>query len=96
MEDDSVNEITVLELEEQIFQLEGIVVRIRAPSKSKVLEYGYTRCAPGNQKVSLWLNTRVAPCLRGLEISVISGSFGSVLGQTTLSNLRDSYVRRSK
>lgn len=87
--------ISVLQLEEKIFQLEGVVIRIRASSDTQVFDYGYTRKAPETQTVSVWLQTRVVPCLRGFEFCIIGGNFSSVMGQTSLKALRESYVSKS-
>lgn len=85
--------ITVRALEEKIFELEDIVVTIRAPSNETVEDYGYERKAAGNMSVTDWLEGRVKPLLGGKEIVVISGDYTSPHGRTKLSTLRDGYEK---
>ena len=86
--------ISVLNFEEKVLQMEGIVIRIRASSDTQVLDYAYTRKAKDSQTVSSLLQSRVVPCLGDLEFCVIGGNFSSVMGQTSLKALRESYVRK--
>ena len=91
--------ITVRDLEAKIFDLEDIVVRIRASQDTPVTDYVtmadevYVRKASGTTSITDWLDQRVRPCLNGLEVSVISGDYTTPHGRTKLSTLRDSYEK---
>ena len=48
------NSISVTEFEAKVLEQEEIVIRIRAPSSSKVFDYTYERKAAGNQSTTDW------------------------------------------
>jgi len=86
-------QISVRDLEKRIFELEEVVLTIRAPSDAKVEDYCYERKAAGNTSVTDWLEGRVKPLLGGYEVSIINGDYASPHGRTKLSTLRDSYEK---
>lgn len=85
--------ITVRALEEKIFELEEVVVTIRAPSGQLVDDYEYERKAAGTSSVTDWLDGRVKPLLGGHEVVVINGDYATPHGRTKMSTLRDSYEK---
>ena len=86
-------QISVRDLEKRIFELEEVVITIRAPSDAKVEDYPYERKAAGNTSVTDWIEGRVKPLLGGYEASIINGDYSSPHGRTKLSTLRDSYEK---
>lgn len=85
--------ITVRALEEKIFELEEIVVTVRAPSGVMVDDYEFERKAAGTSSVSDWLEGRVKPLLGGHEVVVINGDYTTPHGRTKLNTLRGSYEK---
>jgi predicted kinase len=83
----------ISEFENTVFELEDIVIRIRASVNVEVHEYDYQRQAGAETSVTEWLDQRVHPKLNDLEVSVIDGTFGRPHGRTRLRTLRDSYAR---
>lgn len=85
--------ITVRALEEKIFELEEIVVTIRAPANTLVDNYEFERKAAGTSSVSDWLEGRVRPLIDGNEVVVLNGDYTTPHGRTKLSTLRGSYEK---
>ena len=81
------------EFERTVFEIEGIVIRIRAPVAEEIGDYDYQRRANDDTSVTGWLSTRITRKLNGLEVSIIDGDFKTPHGRTKLSTLRDSYDR---
>lgn len=82
----------VSEIEARIFELEEIVVVIRAPADEDVVhDYDYVRKSAGNISLSTWLETRLIPKIGDREFRVINGNYSTPHGRTTLSTLRASY-----
>lgn len=85
--------ISVEQFEAKVFELDGIVIRVRAKSNSLVEDYTFQRKVSDDQTVSDWLKARIIPCIQDLECSVIGGNFSNVVGQTSVGYLRNSYKR---
>ena len=83
----------VAEFEAAVLEIEEIVIRIRAPKREDIGDYGYERQAAADTSVSEWLRTRVHPRIEGYEVCVIDGYWNEPHGRTRLRNLRDSYDR---
>ena len=83
----------VIEFEKAIFEVEEVVVRVRAAQGVEVGDYDYERKAAHTTSVADWLAGRVVPCLNGLQVSVIDGTFTSPHGRTKMGTLRSSYER---
>lgn len=88
-----VSYISVNEFEAKVLEIEEVVIRIRAPSSTKVLDYMYERKAAGNQTIADWLDGRIRPLITGNEVSVIGGDCTSPHGRTKLETLRSSYEK---
>ncbi len=86
-------EISVSELEAKILAQEEIVIRIRARSSARVLDYEYERKAAGTQSITDWLEGRVKPLIGDNEVSVIDGAYSTPHGRTRLDTLRRSYEK---
>jgi hypothetical protein len=87
------SDISVSEFEAKVLEIEEIVIRVRASSSAKVLDYTYERKAAGNQTVADWLDGRIRPLINRLEVSVIGGDCTSPHGRTKLETLRSSYEK---
>ncbi|MCX7676070.1 MAG: hypothetical protein N2Z59_01680 [Alteraurantiacibacter sp.] len=85
--------ISVKEFEAKVLELEEIVIRVRAPSGTKIEDYDYERKAAGNQSTSDWLEGRIKPLLGGHEVDVLAGDYATPHGRTKLETLRASYEK---
>ncbi len=79
------------EFERKVFELEEIVIRIRASNDVKVGEYDYERQASGAMSVTSWIQTRIKPRLGETEFSIIDGNYQYPHGRTLLRRLRKTY-----
>lgn len=79
--------------EQTVFDIETIVIRIRAPATGEIGDYVYERRASDDASVTEWLSARITPKLNDLEVSIIDGGFKAPHGRTKLRTLRDSYAR---
>jgi len=86
-------QITVRAFEEKIFELEQVVLTIRAPSGEMVEDYPYERKAAGNTSVSDWLEGRIKPLIGQKEVVITNGDYSVPHGRTKLSTLRDGYEK---
>ncbi|MGL6392411.1 hypothetical protein ACSZND_23825 [Aeromonas hydrophila] len=77
--------------EQKVFEVDGILIRIRASSTSQVGDYDYVRAATANTTISEWLRARVHPLINGFECDVISGQYGPVHGGMNIGNVRSTY-----
>lgn len=87
------SDISVSEFEAKVLEQEEIVIRVRAPAGTKVSDYTYTRKAAGNTSVTDWLEGRIKPYLKGIEVVVIGGDYAAPHGRTKLETLRSSYEK---
>jgi hypothetical protein len=85
--------ISVKEFETKVLELEEIIIRVRAPSGTKVEDYDYERKAAGNQSTSDWLDCRIKPLIGDHEVDVLDGNCATPHGRTKLETLRASYER---
>ena len=82
------------EFEQAVFELESIVIRIRASRREEVKDYNYQRSAGGETTVTEWLKNRIHSKLNNLDVSVIDGNHQEPHGRTRLRILRGSYERK--
>lgn len=84
----------VYELEDAIWQAEGIQVIIRAPRNTDTdLTYSYERACPGSTTLGGLRRGRLGAIGELYEYEVIDGDNETPSGQTKLSRIRDSYSR---
>ena len=81
------------EFERTVFEIERIVIRIRAPVAEEIGDHDYQRRANDDTSVTGWLSTRIIPKLNGHQVSIIDGHFNQPHGRTRLDTLRASYDR---
>ena len=84
---------TVRALEERVFDLEQVVIKIRAPLDAEVDDYGYERKAASSTSLTDWLDSRIKPLVRGNEVAIIGGNYTTPHGRTKLGTLRESYAK---
>ena len=81
------------EFEQAVFELEGIVIRIRASRTEEVGDYTYQRSASDETSITEWMKNRIYPKLGKLGVCVIDGNYQEPHGLTRLRVLRSSYDR---
>jgi hypothetical protein len=81
----------VATFEQRVFEVDGVLIRIRASKSDKVDDFNYNRAASGTTTVSDWMRTRILPSIGNFECDVISGQYGQVHGNTQLERLRSTY-----
>jgi len=84
---------TSAELEAKIWELEGILVTIRAPRDEEVGEYNYQRAMDRGASLQKFKEDRLQPALNGHEYEIIDGDYATPHGRTKLENLRKSYKK---
>ena len=83
--------INTEQLEDSIFDLEGVRVVIRASKYQTFEEYPYVRRASGNMSIKDWLNTRIKKHVGDFEVTVIDGAGQSPHGRTNMETVRNNY-----
>lgn len=83
--------MTLNEVENQIFLLEGIRVIIRT-NRNDFDEYGYVRRCPDNVSIIDFLNTRINPFLNRDETAFVVNGYGEIPNvRTHIGTVRRSY-----
>ena len=80
-----------VDIEDQIWVLEGIRVVIRAPKNAQFEEYNYSRKISSTSSVTDWVNGRLRPIIGDTDFSVIDGNGIVPHGRTSMDTLRKSY-----
>lgn len=91
MDNDAKIKVTASELEDQIFDKEGIRVVIRCGKDEKFDSYDYKNKASATMSKNNWYMSRVKPILGEYEGEVVDGNGENVHGRTQVKNIRDSY-----
>jgi hypothetical protein len=83
----------VTDLEDAVWDVEGIRIVIRASTKSTrvMLAYNFKKAAPQTWTVSEWFENRVRPRTGSREVVVIGGDGEQPNGNMKLRTLRSSY-----
>uniref|UniRef100_B8J311 Uncharacterized protein n=1 Tax=Desulfovibrio desulfuricans (strain ATCC 27774 / DSM 6949 / MB) TaxID=525146 RepID=B8J311_DESDA len=82
----------VYELEDAIYETEGIQIIIRANRNEETeLDYDYQRACSGNTTLSELRRGRLSDLGERYEYEVIDGDNDTPNGRTKLSTIRDSY-----
>lgn len=85
------DKITIAELEDKVWTLEGVRVVVRAPQSDLVDDYNYKRKISATSSISDWGNGRLKPLLDGRDFYVIDGSGTRPHGRTNMETVRESY-----
>ena len=84
--------MNVLEFELAVWEVDEILIRIRAPVNREVASYDFVRQAKNNMSLTEWINGRLRPRLGELQVSVIDGNFTQPHGRTKIQKIRESYI----
>lgn len=85
------NQITVAELEDKVWSLEGVRIVIRSPQSELVEDYTYQRKISSKSSVTSWGENRLKPLLNGKDYYIVDGSGTRPHGRTNMGKVRDSY-----
>ena len=83
--------ITASELEEQIYDREGVRIVIRAGKDTRFAPYDYERKASATMSKNSWYMSRVKPILGDYEGEVVDGTGDIPHGRTQMKKIRESY-----
>ncbi|WP_375549807.1 hypothetical protein ABWI01_05400 [Oceanicaulis alexandrii] len=84
----------VHEFEAAVYELEGIVLIIRAKAQDLVSNYSYKNKADQTWTISEWKKKRIDQCVAGNEYIILDGNLEHAHGGTKLANLRASYSKK--
>ena len=86
-------QVSVLDFEHSVFELDRIRVVIRATEGSMVEAYPFKRKAPGNMTIGSFINNRIIPFIDDNQFEIIDGA-GSLYihKRRTVSSIRESYT----
>lgn len=82
---------TIQEIEDKIWEVEGIRVVIRGPENQAANVYDYQNAAQETWSITKLIDSRIQPCVPGVEIMVIQGNGEEPHGRTLLKNVRGTY-----
>ena len=86
--------ITAKEFEDKVLEVEDVVIRLRCPRNQLVDDFDFSRKAADNTSLSDWLEKRIKPRIGEMDCDVVDGqAFQRPHGRTSMSKLRDTYVR---
>ena len=85
--------MNINDLEIKVYLLEEVRLVVRAPVGTPVIEYPYTRKAPGNMRVKDWLATRIHPLLNEMTVIILDGHCIVPNPSSTMEKLRQTYAR---
>ena len=83
--------MTVEELEKKVRDQDGVRIVVRERLNAKVKEYDHKKAAQDNWRITQFLNNRIAPLVKGREVSVIDGNGKISNGNMKLKMIRQSY-----
>ncbi len=85
--------MTVQELEDKVWALDGIRIVVRESANKKVKDYPQKKAAQSNWRITQFIDVRVRPLLKGQEVVVLMGDGEYPHGGTLLSSIKKSYIR---
>jgi hypothetical protein len=83
--------MTVQELENKVWQQDGIRIIIRDRSTAKTKDYNQKYAAQEKWSITKFLNKRISPLVKDKEIVVLYGNGEMPHGGTLLKTIRQSY-----
>lgn len=83
---------TIRDLEQKVYESEGIRIVIRGDKDESVDSYPYERRTSKNTTVSEFIEKRIKPLTSGKSISVITGNGQEPRGNTLMGNVRKDYI----
>jgi len=84
------NKISIAALEKQVWNVEGVRLVVRAPSRTAVKPYQYEKAASSKWRYSQ-LETRIEKSTNGFEYVITDGRGDIPPRNSTLSRIRKSY-----
>lgn len=85
--------MTVAELEEMAWKLDGLRTVVRAPSWATIaVPYQKANAADKGMNITDYTKKRIKPCIGDYEVVVITGDGKIVHGRTLVGKARDSYT----
>ncbi len=86
--------MTVQELEDKVWAQDSIRIVVRAAANTKVQDYRHKNAAQASWRITQFIEKRVQPLVKRLEVIAIMGDGEYPHGKTLLSSIRDSYKGR--
>ena len=86
--------MTVQELEDKVWSLDGIRIVVRDASNATVKDYTYKRAARAGWSITKFKTERIARLLKGQQVVILKGDGLKPHGRTLLSSIRRSYKKR--
>jgi len=86
--------MTVQEFENKVWAQDRIRVVVRAAANKQIGNYTHRNAAQANWRITEFINKRLAPVLKDLEVVVLMGDGEQPHGGTLLSSIRVSYRNR--
>jgi len=83
--------VTVQEIEDKAWSLDGIRIVIRDKQNAKVSSYSHQYAVQANWTVSKYIASRIEPLIGDREVIVVNGEGVKVNGNTLVSSVRNSY-----
>jgi len=83
--------MTVQELENKVWEQDGIRIIIRDRSTAKAKDYNQKNAAQEKWSITKFLNKRISPLFKDKEIVVLYGNGEMPHGGTLLKTIRQSY-----
>ncbi len=83
--------MTVQELDDKVWALDGVRMVVRAGATEKVGEYSQKRTTQGNWRITQFLEKRINPLLKGKQVIVVEGNGEEPHGRTLANSIRGSY-----
>jgi hypothetical protein len=83
--------MTVQELENKVWEQDGIRIIVRDRSNAKVKEYKHKNAAQEKWSIIKFLSNRINPLVRDKEVVVLYGNGEMPHGGTLLKTIRQSY-----
>jgi len=86
--------MTVQELEDKVWAQDLIRVVVRAAASIQIGNYTHKNAAQADWRITEFLEKRLAPVLKGLQVVVLMGDGEQPHGGTLLNSIRASYKNR--
>lgn len=83
--------MTIQELEDKVWALDGIRIVVRRSSTTDVGDYTHKNAAQASWRITEFIENRLRPLIGNREVCVVMGDGEQPHGRTLLSSIRDSY-----
>ena len=86
--------MNVQDLEDKVWAQDGIRIVVRTAGDANVGNYTHKNAAQADWRITEYLEHRLTPLLKGLNVVVLMGDGEQPHGRTLLSSIRESYKNR--